>query len=144
MRDTILIGCSNEGIIASIIPLLCPTLSQTVSSINQRRVSLVYERKSHMTGITPQLPNLVSTAAIFPTPGERFWVDRVRSVSYRPVSLLHYSHLPTPLRLHGVQYGFQRRLGSYQQNHWGPCLGLGCNDTLSRPEPEIRGTERWP
>ena len=25
-----------------------------------------------------------------------------------------------PLRLHGVQYGLQRRLGSHQQNHWGP------------------------
>ena len=65
-------SCSNEGIIASIIPLLCPTLSpDTVGSINQTRVSLVYKCESHMTGITPQLPNLVSMAAAFLMPGER-------------------------------------------------------------------------
>ena len=56
---------------------------------------------------------------------------------------LHYSHQLNPLRWHGLQYGFQRRLGSDQQNHWGSCLDLGRDGTLSRSQPEIRPTERW-
>ena len=88
-----LLSCSNQGVLASIIPLLFYTLSpDTVSSISRGRISSIYSRNSNMTGITPQHHNPVSMAAASLTPGEGFWVDQVQSVSYSPMNRRYTIH----------------------------------------------------
>ena len=92
-RSPRLLSCSNQGVLASIIPLLFYTLSpDTVSPISRGRISLVYSRNSNTTGTTPRLRNPVLMAAASLTPGEGFWVDRAQSVSYSPMNHLYTIH----------------------------------------------------
>jgi len=88
---------SNEGILASIIPLLGVfTLPSSVSSISYNRVSFVYWRNSHTTGITLQPRNLVSTAVALLMLVARFWVGQAPSVSHSP-RIAVTSRLPSEL-----------------------------------------------
>jgi hypothetical protein len=74
---------SNEGVTASIIPRLCPTLSPNTVSANPVDIfasssKLTDELLSHTTGIILHPHNLGLMAVSFIIPVEGCWVDRAQ------------------------------------------------------------------
>ena len=141
----IILNYSNEGVLGSIVPLLAYTLSpDTVSPIGRGPHFFCSQQKQRYDWnytTTPQ-PGLNNHTIPYPR-GRILGGSSSISKLFSSASPLHCLHLLNPLRLYGVQYGFQRRLGSRKQNHRRSRLDLGRHGALSRPEPEIRPAERW-